>query len=137
MSLIGLPTLNAILNAISLIFLLLGYWRIKKQQINWHKKMMLTALAFSALFLTFYLIYHVHAGSTPYPHHNWTRSLYFSLLLPHIVLAALMTPLILVLVFRAWRQQFERHKRLARWVWPMWVYVSISGVLVYYLFYCY
>ncbi len=130
-----LPTLNATLNAISSIFLILGYIAIRRQDITTHKRRMVAAVIASALFLIFYLIYHAHVGSTPYPHYDWTRPLYFAVLIPHVILAAVMVPFILMLLWYAFRQRFDRHRRLARWVWPVWMFVSFSGVIVYVMLY--
>ncbi len=130
-----LPTLNAVLNTISAGFLLLGYIQIKKRRIDAHKKLMLSALISSALFLVSYLVYHATVGSGPYPHHDWTRPVYFAILIPHVILAAVNLPFILILVWHAWRENFVRHRRLARWVWPTWLFVSLSGVAVYLMLY--
>ena len=130
-----LPTLNAVLNTISAGFLLLGYIQIKKRRIDAHRKFMLSALIASVLFLTSYLIYHATVGSVPYPHHDWTRPVYFAILIPHVILAVVNLPFILILVWHAWRENFVRHRRLARWVWPSWLFVSLSGVAVYLMLY--
>jgi putative membrane protein len=135
MSINNLPTLNAILNFTSAILLLLGFIAIKKKNQQRHKKIMLMALVVSALFLVFYLIYHSQAGSVPYMKFDWTRPVYFAILLPHIICAALIAPLILLLVYRALKGQFDKHKKLAQWVWPVWMFVSVSGVLVYLMLY--
>lgn len=130
-----LPSINAILNSIAAVLLIIGRFHIKRKNINAHRTVMLSALLVSMLFLTTYVIYHYHAGSMPYSHQNWTRILYFAILIPHILLAALMAPFIIVLVWRAWHGSFEKHKKLARWVWPVWLYVSVSGVIVYIMLY--
>lgn len=130
-----LPTLNAILNGISAVFLSIGYYQIKQKNIAPHKKMMLSALVASALFLTSYLIYHYEVGSVPYPYYDWTRPLYFVVLVPHIILAAIMGPFIIALVWFAFREKFDRHRKLARWVWPVWMFVSLSGIVVYLMLY--
>lgn len=130
-----LPTLNASLNALSTVLLVLGYWFIRRRQQERHKAAMLGALACSALFLTSYLIYHIQVGSVPYPHHDWTRPLYFAILIPHVILAALNAPLTVVVVLRAWREDFSKHRRLARWVWPIWLFVSVTGVVIYAMLY--
>ena len=135
MAISDLPTLNAALNSLCTIFLILGYWKIKAGAIEVHKKLMLVALILSALFLISYVVYHVQVGSVPYPHHDWTRPLYFAILIPHVILAALNAPLVVALVCFAWRKRFQRHKRLARWVWPVWMFISISGVIVYVMLY--
>ncbi len=135
MSISTLPTLNAVLNSCAAILLLLGFINIKKKKQQAHIRFMISALVVSAIFLSSYLIYHYYAGSTPYPHYNWTRPLYFSILIPHIILAALQVPLIVVMVWWAVRKQFDKHKKIARWVWPIWMFVSISGVMVYAMLY--
>ena len=96
---------------------------------------MTAALASSTLFLISYLIYHYSAGSVPYPHHDWTRPLYFAILIPHVILATFMVPFILMAVRHAWQGRFDRHKRLTRWVWPVWMFVSVSGVAIYLMLY--
>jgi uncharacterized membrane protein YozB (DUF420 family) len=96
---------------------------------------MIAALSVSALFLTCYLIYHAEVGSVPYPYHDWTRPLYFAILVPHVILAVLMVPFILITVWLAWRERFSTHRRLAKFVWPVWLFVSISGVVIYLMLY--
>jgi uncharacterized membrane protein YozB (DUF420 family) len=96
---------------------------------------MLAALISSALFLTSYLIYHYSVGSVPYPRHDWTRIVYFAILIPHVILAAVMVPFILSAVYFAWKRQFDRHTRVTRRLWPVWVFVSISGIVVYLMLY--
>ena len=135
MNVTDLPTLNAVLNLISATFLAIGYRYIKQGKQDLHKRFMISALLSSALFLTSYLIYHYYVGSVPYPHYDWTRPVYFAVLIPHVILAAVMVPFILVMVWRAVRGQFDRHKRIARWVWQVWMFVSISGVVVYLMLY--
>ncbi len=130
-----LPALNAIFNTIGAVFLLMGYLQIRRGNIRQHRRMMLLALVFSALFLSSYLYYHVNVGSVPYPRHDWTRGLYFSILIPHIVLAALNAPFVLAVVWLALRGRFRTHRRIARWVWPVWMYVCISGVIIYVMLY--
>lgn len=135
MNVYDLPTLNATLNFVATILLLLGYVAIKKGNEALHRRFMLGALITSALFLVFYLIYHYHVGSVPYPKTDWTRSLYFIILIPHIILATVMVPFILLAVFRAYQGKIVQHKRIVRWVWPVWMYVSVSGVVVYFMLY--
>jgi uncharacterized membrane protein YozB (DUF420 family) len=135
MSLSDLPTLNAILNSISAVFLILGFRYIKKGNQQSHKKMMVSALIVSVLFLISYVIYHYNVPSTPYPHHDWTRPLYFSILIPHIILAALMGPFILAAVIFAFKGKFETHKKIVKWIWPVWMFVSVSGVFIYLMLY--
>lgn len=135
MTVSGLPTLNAVLNGCSLILLVVGYVYIKRGDRTNHKRFMLSALVSSALFLTSYLIYHAQAGSTPYPYHDWTRPVYFVVLVPHVILAAVMVPFILAAVYFAWKQNFVKHTRITRWLWPVWVFVSLSGIIVYLMLY--
>ncbi len=135
MQISDLPTLNASLNTLSGIFLILGYRAIRRGNREQHKKFMLAALIASAFFLTSYLIYHFYVGSVPYPHEDWTRPLYYIILVPHVILAALMVPFIVLVVWRAWRADFASHKSLARRVWPVWVFVSLSGVIIYLMLY--
>jgi putative membrane protein len=131
----NLPTLNAILNLVSAVLLLLGYIAIKKQQRPVHKRWMLAAMVSSALFLISYLVYHYNVGSVPYPYYDWTRTVYFVILIPHIILAAVMVPFILAAVYFAFRGRFDKHRRLTVWVWPVWMFVSLSGLAVYLMLY--
>ena len=131
----NLPTLNAALNALSAFLLIMGYREILRGEIDRHRKWMIGALATSILFLISYLIYHWQVGSVPYPHHDWTRPVYFAILIPHIILAAVNVPLVLIVVRRAWRGDFERHRALAKWVWPSWIFVCVSGVVIYLMLY--
>jgi putative membrane protein len=135
MNLSYLPTVNATLNLVSAIFLSLGFYFIKKRRIPVHKRFMLSAAIASALFLVSYIIYHYNVGSVPYPHFDWTRPIYFAVLIPHIIFAVIMTPFILILLYFALSGQFEKHKSLAVWVWPVWIFVSISGIIVYLMLY--
>jgi len=135
LSISNLPTLNAFLNFISAFFLLLGYIQIKGKRPDTHKKLMITALVSSTLFLTSYLIYHYYVGSVPYPHHDWTRSLFYIIIIPNVILAAVMVPFIIAAVVFALRKRFDRHKKLTRWVWPVWMFVSVSGIVVYLMLY--
>ncbi|HMV26853.1 MAG TPA: DUF420 domain-containing protein [bacterium] len=130
-----LPFINAILNSVSTVFLTLGYIAIRKKDRVQHKRYMVTALISSALFLTCYLIYHYQVGSVPYPYYDWTRPVYFVILVPHIILAAIMSPFIISAVHYAWIGEFAKHKRLMRWVWPVWMFVSVSGVVIYLMLY--
>ena len=130
-----LPTLNAALNGLSMVLLSLGWRAIRRGDRTRHRNWMIAALASSALFLTSYLVYHARAGSTPYPRQDWTRPLYFAVLAPHILLAGLMVPFILAAVVLAWRGRFAAHARITRRVWPVWMYVSVSGVVIYLMLY--
>jgi len=135
MTISDLPSLNAILNALSTFLLLLGYIHIKKGYRERHRMFMIAAVISSAAFLISYLIYHQQVGSVPYPHYDWTRSIYFIILIPHIILAAVMVPFIIAALWFALRGKFEKHKRITRWVWPVWIFVSISGIAVYLMLY--
>ena len=135
MSFTDLPSLNALLNLTSAVLLSFGYANIRRGKQNIHKRFMIAALISSALFLTSYLIYHYEVGSVPYPYQDWTRVVYLMVLIPHVVLAAVMVPFILVMVWWAFTSRFDRHRLIARWVWPVWMYVSISGVTVYLMLY--
>lgn len=130
-----LPTLNATLNAISTVFLVLGYLRIRAADREGHRKMMVGALVCSVLFLTSYVIYHMNVGSVPYPHHDWTRPVYFAILIPHVILAAVNVPFVIIIVRRAYLGRFDDHRRLARWVWPVWMFVCVSGIVIYLMLY--
>ena len=130
-----LPTVNAILNMTSAILLTLGWINIKRKRREIHKRFMLSAVAVSIMFLTSYLTYHFHVGSVPYPRHDFTRIIYFSILIPHTLLAISLLPLVIINLTLALKNKFSRHRRLARWVLPIWMYVSVSGVIIYFMLY--
>jgi len=130
-----LPEINASLNATATILLSTGYIFIRRRRIAAHRACMIAAFVASSLFLITYLIHHAQVGSVPFHGAAWLRPVYFGLLVPHIVLAALVVPLALTTIYRAWRGRFDRHRRLARLTLPIWLYVSVSGVLVYVLLY--
>jgi uncharacterized membrane protein YozB (DUF420 family) len=134
-SLTDLPALNATLNATSAILLTAGYRFIRRRQITAHKRCMLAACTVSALFLVSYLTYHYYVGSMPFRGRGWVRPLYFALLISHTILAATIVPLAIVTLFRAWKADFRKHARLARWTLPIWLYVSVTGVIVYVMLY--
>jgi uncharacterized membrane protein YozB (DUF420 family) len=135
MSVSDLPTINAILNTISTIFLVTGYRYIRLKKIKQHQICMIGAFVCSVLFLVSYLTYHSIAGSRRFEGTGPARTIYFSILLTHTVLAAAVPPLAVVTLFRAWKGQFEKHRSIARWTFPIWVYVSITGVIVYWMLY--
>ena len=135
MSISDLPLLNATLNGLAGIFLVSGYVLIKRGHQQLHKRCMLAALATSALFLVSYVTYHANAGSRPFPGQGPIRLLYFTILITHVVLAATIVPLALVTAFRGLRAQFDRHVRIARWTFPLWLYVSVTGVVIYVMLY--
>ncbi len=128
-----LPAINASLNGTATVLLSSGYVFIRRRRIAAHRTCMIAAFAASSLFLVTYLIHHAQVGSVPFHGPAWLRPVYFGLLVPHIVLAALVVPLALTTIHRAWRGRFDRHRRLARVTLPIWLYVSVSGVLVYLL----
>ena len=130
-----LPGVNATLNAISTLFLTLGWIFIRRRQISRHRACMLSAFVTSALFLTSYLVYHANAGSVPFQGQGAVRVVYFLILITHIVLAAAILPLALVTLSRALSQRFDRHRRIARWTLPIWLYVSVTGVVIYVMLY--
>jgi putative membrane protein len=130
-----LPALDATLNATSAAFLVLGYFFIRSGNIRVHKFCMLSAFATSALFLVCYLTYHYFHGVTRFPGQGTVRPFYFALLGSHTVLAAAIVPLVLITLYRALRERFDQHKRIARWTLPLWLYVSVTGVVVYWMLY--
>ena len=135
MDLAVFPALNACLNGASAVLLAAGIAFIKRRRVEAHKACMLTACAVSCLFLTSYLYYHFHHGATSFRKTGAVRSLYLAILVSHTALAALVPFLAALTVFHAWRGALERHKRLARWTFPIWMYVSITGVIVYGMLY--
>jgi uncharacterized membrane protein YozB (DUF420 family) len=135
LSLTDLPALNATLNATSAMLLIAGYRFIRRRQITAHKRCMLAAGATSALFLVSYLTYHYYVGSMPFRGQGWVRPLYFTILISHTTLAAAIVPLVLITLLRAWKADFVSHARLARWTWPIWMYVSVTGVIIYVMLY--
>ncbi len=130
-----LPTLNALLNATSGVLLVVGYLFIRRKQVTAHKICMLSAFVTSCLFLISYLTLRYYAGMTRFTGQGWIRPVYFTLLTSHTILAAAIVPLALVTLFRALRGRFDRHARIARWTLPLWLYVSVTGVLVYWILY--
>jgi putative membrane protein len=130
-----LPTLNAFLNGASAILIAVGIVLIRRGHRAAHKRFMLAAVVTSSLFLISYLWYHAHVGSVHFPGQGWPRRVYFVILTTHTVLAAAVVPLVLVTVVRAWRGRFERHRASARWTYPVWLYVSVTGVVIYVMLY--
>lgn len=130
-----LPTLNAVLNGTSAVLLAFGYLFIRRKKVHVHKACMVSAFVISTLFLVSYLIYHYHAGSKPFPGEGWTRPLYFAILISHVILASVSLPLAIVTLVRGLRGRFEKHRSIARWALPIWLYVSVTGVVVYLMLY--
>ncbi len=135
MSVTDLPAVNATLNAASALLLSAGYLAIRGRRIALHRALMLTALAVSVLFLISYLYYHSQVGATRFTGEGWVRPLYFTILLSHTVLAVAIVPLVIVTLYRALREDFARHRRIARWTLPIWFYVSVTGIAVYVMLY--
>ena len=131
----SLPHLNALLNSASAILLLTGYYFIRQRNIAAHRRCMLAALGSSGLFLISYLIYHFSVGSVRFQGTGWIRPVYFAVLVSHTVLATAIVPLVLLTVVRAWRERFDKHRAIARWTLPLWLYVSATGVAVYWMLY--
>jgi uncharacterized membrane protein YozB (DUF420 family) len=135
MSVTDLPAVNATLNAISGILLLIAYAHIRARRIQQHRRFMIAAFATSSLFLVCYLVYHARVGSVPFTRQGFVRPLYFTILITHVTLAATVVPLALVTLSRGLKAQYPQHRRIARWTFPVWMYVSVTGVLVYVLLY--
>jgi uncharacterized membrane protein YozB (DUF420 family) len=129
------PTINAILNATSAILITTGIVLIRQGKRTAHKRVMLAAVVTSTLFLISYLWYHAHVGSVHFPGQGWPRPVYFAILTTHTILAAATVPLVLVTLTRALRGRFDRHRASARWTYPVWLYVSVTGVVVYVMLY--
>jgi putative membrane protein len=131
----SLPTLNAVLNGTSAILLSWGYVMIRRRLIPMHRAGMIAAFLTSTAFLISYVIYHAQAGSRLFPGHGLIRAVYFAILITHVVLAAVIVPLAIVTLVRALRGHYARHRRIARWTLPLWLYVSVTGVLIYLMLY--
>jgi uncharacterized membrane protein YozB (DUF420 family) len=130
-----LPHLNAALNALAGLLLTIGYFLIKAGRIQAHKRCMVSAFVVSALFLASYVTYHANVGSKPFPGTGLVRTIYFTILIPHVILAAAVLPLAIVTLRRGLRRDDDRHRRLARWTLPIWLFVSVTGVVVYLMLY--
>ena len=135
MSVNDLPAVNASLNALSGVLLLVGYVLIRNRRVEQHRKFMLAAFAASSLFLVFYVIYHAQVGSVRFTRTGFVRPLYFTILITHVTLAAAVPPLAIVTLSRALAAKYNAHRRIARWTFPIRMYVSVTGVLVYVLLY--
>jgi uncharacterized membrane protein YozB (DUF420 family) len=131
----SLPAINAFLNGTSAVLLTIGYLCIRRRRVTAHKICMATAFGVSCLFLVSYLIHHYQVGSLPFSGQGWIRPVYFTVLISHIVLAALVVPLALTTLYRAISARFDKHVKIARWTLPVWLYVSVSGVIVYVMLY--
>ena len=135
MTVTDLPALNATLNATSFVLLTAGWFLIKSGRRQAHKWCMIAALVMSAAFLTSYVIYHLQVGSVPFQKTGWIRTVYFLVLIPHVILAAAIVPMILITVSRALSNKFDQHKKIAKITLPLWLYVSVTGVIVYVMLY--
>jgi uncharacterized membrane protein YozB (DUF420 family) len=135
MSISDLPAVNATLNGLSTILLAAGFYFIRTGNKTAHRNCILAAVGTSTLFLISYLTYHAFAGRTVFKDPAWFRPIYLTILLTHTVLAVVIVPLVLVTLTRAFKQRFEQHKKIARWTWPIWMYVSVTGVIIYLLLY--
>jgi putative membrane protein len=135
MSVEDLPAINASLNALSGVLLVVGYVLIRARKIAVHRRVMLAAFATSSLFLVCYVIYHAQVGSVRFTRQGFVRPLYFTILITHVTLAAAVLPMAIVTLSRGLNARFDRHRTIARWTFPIWLYVSVTGVLVYVLLY--
>jgi uncharacterized membrane protein YozB (DUF420 family) len=131
----SLPAVNASLNAACTVFLLLGFAFIRNGKIRYHRFCMIVAFLCSTVFLCFYLWFHFHAGVIRFGGQGWIRPVYLTILITHTTLAVVIVPLILITLSRALRERFDRHRAIARWTLPLWLYVSVTGVIVYWLLY--
>ncbi len=130
-----LPALNAVLNSVSTVLLITGWFLIRNRKVAAHRAVMITALVTSSLFLTSYLIYHAQVGSVPFQGQGPIRTVYFAILITHTILAATVPLLAGITVWRAYKKRFDRHRAIARWTLPIWLYVSATGVIVYLMLY--
>jgi putative membrane protein len=135
MSIHDLPAINASLNALSGVLLLAGYLLMRVRRIEPHRRCMLAAFVTSSLFLVCYVVYHAQVGSVRFTRQGFVRPLYFGILITHVTLAAVVLPLAIVTLSRGLARRYPQHRRIARWTFPIWMYVSVTGVLVYVLLY--
>jgi putative membrane protein len=141
MTIYDLPAVNASLNGLSAVFLGAGYYFIRRKEVASHRRCMIAAFCTSALFLACYLTYHgylagvLHRGPTVFRNPPWFRPIYLTILISHTILAGVIVPLVLISLSRGLKQRFEAHRKIARWTWPLWMYVSVTGVIIYLLLY--
>ena len=135
LSVSALPILNAALNGTCALLLAVGYLFIRRRKVAAHRACMITAFVTSTLFLISYLTYHYHVGSRPFGGRGAIRTLYFTILISHTILAAAIVPLVLITLYRGLKGRFDRHVAIARWTLPLWLYVSVTGVIVYWMLY--
>ena len=129
------PVINASLNGTSAVLLITAHSLIKRGRVAGHRALMLTAVVTSGAFLISYLYYHAHVGSVRFQGQGWSRPVYFSILITHTILAAAIVPLVVITLSRALRERFDRHRAIARWTYPVWLYVSVTGVVIYFMLY--
>jgi uncharacterized membrane protein YozB (DUF420 family) len=129
------PVINATLNGTSAVLLVTAHRQIKLGRMAAHRALMLTAVCTSTLFLVSYLYYHWHVGSVHFPEQGWWRWIYLSILTSHTILAITIVPLVIITLSRALRERFDRHRAIARWTYPLWLYVSVTGVVIYFMLY--
>ena len=129
------PVINASLNGTSTVLLVTGRWLIAQRRIAAHRLVMLTAVVTSSLFLISYLYYHFHVHSVHFEGTGWSRPVYYAILASHVLLAMAIVPLVIITLIRALRGRFDKHRAIARWTFPLWLYVSVTGVLVYFMLY--
>ena len=130
-----LAPVNASLNSTSAVLLSVGYWAIRNKRISLHRACMIAVFAVSVVFLICYVIYHATVGSVKFTGQGWVRPVYFFILITHITLAAATPVLAVITLVRALKGNYERHRAIARWTWPIWMYVSVTGVIVYLMLY--
>lgn len=129
------PAINATLNGLSAVLIATGVALIRRKRPAAHKRFMIAAVVTSSLFLISYLWYHAHVGSVHFRAHGWVRPVYFSILTSHTILAAAIVPLVIITLTRALRERYQRHRAIARWTYPIWMYVSVTGVIIYVMLY--
>lgn len=129
------PTIDATMNGISAVLLVIGHSFIKRGRMAAHRAFMIAALVSSSIFLASYLYFHYHVGSVHFQGQGWSRPIYFTILISHIILAAAIVPLVIITLSRALQEKFDKHRAIARWTYPLWLYVSVTGVIVYFMLY--
>jgi len=129
------PVIDATLNGTSAVLLLIGRNFILRGRMAAHRACMIAAVVTSTLFLTSYVYYHAHVGSVRFQGQGWVRPVYFTILISHVILAMVIVPMVIITLARALRERFDRHRAIARWTWPLWMYVSVTGVIVYFMLY--
>lgn len=129
----NLPALNALLNSVSTVLIVAGYVAIRQKKYIRHMQLMLTAFVTSSLFLISYLLYHHYVGHTPFPGEGFIRPVYFTILISHIILSAFVVPLVLTSYYFAFSGKFKTHRKVSRWTFPVWLYVSVTGVMIFFI----